>query len=254
MPRHYLLTLYLANSVLGIAGKLDWTLGGHYPNALWAPGEFVTETYPVSVSPGAAPGLYSVELSVRDYGTRLSVAAGDLQPLPIHLPDALETVPHLVLGQVRVRDPREDDLPRPFVTYHLGNQIDLVAYEVNSSPTPSSVRPGDSLAVVLFWQPMAQPTQDYTVFVQLIGPDGLVWAQKDNQPQAGGYPTSRWDLQNMIVDRYNLVLKPEAPAGTYTLVTGMYDLQTGQRLPVSDNSGQPVPEDAITLTRIEVTD
>ena len=252
MPRHYLLNLYLTNPTLGVAGKLDWTLGGHYPNVLWAPDENVTEAYPVSINPEAVPGLYSLELSVRDYGRRLTAAAGDLQPLAIHLPGTRETTPHLVLAEIRVRDPREANLPQPSVSFHLGNQIDMVAYEVNSSSNPSPVSPGDDMAVTLFWKAVAQPTTDYTVFVQLIGPDGLVWAQKDNQPQAGGYPTSRWDLQNTVVDRYNLVLKPDIPAGIYTLMIGMYDLETGQRLSVSDSSAQPVPGDAIPVTQIEV--
>ena len=90
------------------------------------------------------------------------------------------------------------------------------------------------------------------MFTQLIGPDGLVWGQQDNQPQAGRYPTTSWNLRDKVVDRYDLELREGAPVGEYRLIVGMYDLKTGQRLAAVDKEGNHLADDAIMLTTINV--
>jgi hypothetical protein len=101
----------------------------------------------------------------------------------------------------------------------------------------------------LYWQSTDTPPADFTVFTQLIGPDNQVWAQWDNPPQAGRYPTTAWTKNDTVVDRYTLTLNEDAPAGDYRLLVGMYNPTTGERLPATIN-GQPQPNNAIELTTI----
>ena len=108
------------------------------------------------------------------------------------------------------------------------------------------------LSLALHWQASKPPTANYTVFTQLIGPDGLVWAQKDNPPQGGRYPTTIWEVDDRVVDRFELSLNEGAPAGEYRLLAGMYDWTTGQRLPAFDENGNRLPDDAIQITSISV--
>src|SRR5690606_13021717 len=74
----------------------------------------------------------------------------------------------------------------------------------------------------------------YTVFLQLLDEQGLVVAGRDNQPYTGLYPTSLWSPGEIIVDTFLLPL-PEAglSPGSYRLITGFYEVNTGQRLPVT---------------------
>ncbi|NIN70141.1 MAG: hypothetical protein GTO63_36775 [Anaerolineae bacterium] len=54
-------------------------------------------------------------------------------------------------------------------------------------------------------------------------------------------------------DEYVLHLPPDTPPGEYTIKTGIYYWETGERLPVWDEDGRRLPEDAIVLDRITVT-
>ena len=71
-----------------------------------------------------------------------------------------------------------------------------------------------------------------------------VWAQRDEQPDID-HPTDRWVPGERVVSDFDLSLPADAPADTYSLVIGLYDVNTGQRFPVN-RSGQPAG-DAITL-------
>jgi hypothetical protein len=109
-----------------------------------------------------------------------------------------------------------------------------------------------TISLALYWHSTASIPVAYTVFTQLVGPDGQVWAQWDNPPQAGRYPTTAWTEQDSVVDRYTLTLHEGAPPGEYRLLVGMYDPATGQRLPVTIN-GQPQPDNAIPLATLSLT-
>jgi hypothetical protein len=52
----------------------------------------------------------------------------------------------------------------------------------------------------------------------------------------------------------NLTLPPGLEPGRYRLVAGMYDLQTGERLPANDGNGRPLPDNTVTLSNVELTD
>ena len=91
------------------------------------------------------------------------------------------------------------------------------------------------MTVTLYWQPKtASPIRDYTVFAHLLGPvnpaSGTpVWAGHDGPPLGNSHPTSRWQQGEVIVDRHELVLPAEIPAGSYPIEVGLYDPQAGER-------------------------
>ncbi|GAB4422552.1 MAG: hypothetical protein Kow0031_00420 [Anaerolineae bacterium] len=101
------------------------------------------------------------------------------------------------------------------------------------NPLPAAIAPGDWLRFALHWQAAEAVTGDFTVFTQLIGPDGQVWAQHDNPPRGGWYPTGLWQPGETVSDDYALRLDPAAPPGDYRLFVGMYDAASGARVPVS---------------------
>ena len=107
------------------------------------------------------------------------------------------------------------------------------------------------LRVTLYWQVLAQPQQDYTVFVHLTAPDGFVKAQHDQQPFDGLWPTSRWTAGDVLADRYEIVLDENVQPGEYLLLAGLYEAQTGQRLPLIGESRAPSPN-AVLLGQVTV--
>ena len=249
MSQSYVVVLYLLDNIARVGGQLSWSLGGHYSNMLWAPGEYVPETYQLPVFLGTPPGLYTIQLSLYGYRTD---AKGDTHiRLPIITSSTETPTDSLYLGQVRVKDMDEGSPPSHALRALLGDQIQLLGYDLSPSPD-GLLSPGQTLNLILYWQAVQQPAEDYTVFTQLIGPDGLVWGQQDNQPQGGRYPTSQWTAGQPVVDRYIITLQPDAPSGRYRLLTGMYLLASGRRLPAIAGDGTPLPDNAIPLVELYV--
>jgi hypothetical protein len=244
MARNYNVALHLLDNTQTTQLVVDQILGGLYPDVLWAPGEFTQDKLTLRSRPTLLPGLYTLELRLYDY------AQGSFIPLPMQ--DNVTQQPikgQLILGRVRIVDPAESQPPQSAKIVHLGQAIQLSGYDLPNR----QACPGQSLALALHWEAAAIPPGDYTVFTQLIGPDGLVWGQQDNQPQQGRYPTTAWAVGDRVVDRYAIPVRQGAPPGVYHLVVGMYNLATGERLPAVDEQGQRIPDDAITLSDVEVT-
>jgi hypothetical protein len=103
------------------------------------------------------------------------------------------------------------------------------------SLTQRPVRAGEPLTFTLYWRngPVT-PTFDYALFAQLFDSAGNKVAQLDWQPHdaLGPRPMTSWLAGEAIQDRQTLALPADLPPGAYQLVTGVYNWQTGERLPV----------------------
>jgi hypothetical protein len=124
----------------------------------------------------------------------------------------------------------------------LGESIRLFGYEVQAD----TFRPGGQVVVTLYWESQQPVATDFTVFTQLLGPDFQLHGQMDRQPLSGHWPTSRWQPEQKFADKFVLDVNDTAPSGEYVLLVGLYDANTGQRLPVMAN-GERVQDDAIRL-------
>jgi hypothetical protein len=123
---------------------------------------------------------------------------------------------------------------RQSLNVRLGESVELTAFDLAFYPRYEPVR------LTLYWQALSALPQDLTVFLQLLDDSGqLVW-QVDRYPVDGFRPTSSWAVGEIIVDRYGWQLPPELPPGEYRLIAGLYDWQTGQRVPVFDSHGAPL--------------
>jgi hypothetical protein len=95
--------------------------------------------------------------------------------------------------------------------------------------TGFTLEPGPTTRLALVWQlRAAELATDYTIFVHVRDDAGQHVAQADAQPRQGAYPTSLWMTGEFIVDDYAFELGP----GSYALVVGMYEAETGERLPL----------------------
>ena len=243
MARNYNIALHLLDNTQTTRLSVDQILGSLYPNVLWAPGEYTQDKLTLRGHPTLLPGLYTLELRLYAY------TQGSFVPLPMQDSPTQQPIKgQLVLGRVRIMDPAESQPPQIAKIVNLGQAIQLGGYDLPNR----QACPGQSLPLALHWEAVATPAGDYTVFTQLIGPDGLVWGQQDNQPQQGRYPTTAWSVGDKVVDRYAIPVRQDAPPGVYHLFVGMYNLATGERLPAIDKRGQRLPDDAVTLSDVEV--
>ena len=125
--------------------------------------------------------------------------------------------------------------------------IRLIGYELSEA----NVGPGESLPFHLYWQAIAATEADYQVFNHLLDADGNLVAQVDGPPLPDPLlrrGTKDWhDPEEIIYSReYVLILPEDLPPGEYTLVTGFYHRDTGQRLL------SPAGEDSLWVTQIVV--
>ncbi|MCS7287018.1 MAG: glycosyltransferase family 39 protein [Anaerolineae bacterium] len=141
----------------------------------------------------------------------------------------------------------------------IGDRIKLLGYNLIGVSEPPVLRPGGTLILELFWEAEAPIERSYTVFTHLLGPvlnpatGKPVWAQDDQEPLEGLYPTTHWVPNVPLKDRYELVLPPDAPPGDYILEVGMYLRETGERLPVSGERADPESR-RIVIRTIRVED
>jgi hypothetical protein len=130
---------------------------------------------------------------------------------------------------------------------NLGNIVRLVGYDLSQD----SAKPGETLKLVLYWQALQDPKAGYTVFTHLLDGQNKIYAQKDNPPQRGLYPTTSWSRGEYVRDEYDLAINPAAPAGDYVIEVGMYDVATGKRLSLLGADEKPL-DNRVVLGKVRV--
>lgn len=128
----------------------------------------------------------------------------------------------------------------------LGDQVRLLGY---SLLTPE-VMPGGILQLTLFWQAAAPVYERYKVFAHVIDAHGHLVGQRDAEPGGGAKITTSWEEDEQIIDNYGLPILPATPPGDYLIKVGMYGLEDGVRLPVSEAG--VVVDDHIVLQPVRV--
>jgi hypothetical protein len=117
----------------------------------------------------------------------------------------------------------------------LGGRATLLGYRLDTM----TVARGAEWPVTLYWQAQREMSVSYKVFVQLVGPDGVL-AQRDAVPGKWTRPTTGWVPGEVIVDEYTLRIPDDAAGGTYRLIAGMYDERSLRRLARLDATGAAV--------------
>jgi hypothetical protein len=129
---------------------------------------------------------------------------------------------------------RQFDVPQ--VQYplalNLGDVVGLVGYDV-SNETLQREQPLD---ITLYWQSLTATDLPLKVFVHLVGPDNVIYDQRDLQPRNYTYPVSLWVAGEYIEDSYTLIPPAHAPSGVYTIRVGMYVEENNLRLQIQDEN------------------
>ncbi len=129
---------------------------------------------------------------------------------------------------------------------NVGENILLVGYSISSS----EVRGGGILQLTLFWQALDDVGERYKVFTHVLDSRSHIVGQRDAEPVGGARPTITWEEGEIIADNYGVLVMPGTPPGEHQLETGMYGLETGQRLAVYKN--EELVGDRILLQPIRV--
>ena len=197
------------------------------------PGDAFQVQYPLRVPRDAPAGRQQVGVTLQDErGARLSGPA-ILAELSLSGQERLFGVP------AGIRSGRRAS---------LGGQVTFLGYDLESG----SLAPGEVLRLTLYWQAVQAMDTSYTVFTHLLDGAEQIWGQVDRLPDQGRRPTTGWLPGEVVIDVYDIQVRPEAPPGQYVIEIGMYDAASGQRLAVRDEAGRRLPGDRILLEPVMV--
>ncbi len=212
---------------------LDVPVGGAYPSTKWQAGEVVRQSPQLVLPPTLDAGAYRL-------------VARPLSGVAAVPP------PEVELGQVQVVG-RSHDFTVPAA---LDNVSDAV-FGAPSAPLgrllgfDRPVLAGRSLALGLYWQALAAGPTPYAVSVQVLNGDGVLVAQRDQQPGAGAFPANTWVAGEVLADRYEVEIPDGLPAGRYTVIVKMYDPATGKIVPVTPD-GASGAQEFLPLAHVDI--
>jgi hypothetical protein len=108
------------------------------------------------------------------------------------------------------------------------------------------------VGLYLYWRAGHKLQSSFKVFVHILDESGQLVAQDDGIPVLWTYPTSMWKIDETVVDFHRVRVAAIDPHKSYTLVVGMYNETTGDRLNQVDASGNII-DDKIVLEKSFLT-
>jgi hypothetical protein len=223
-PTHdWVARLALVSPTGGEAQAVDVEPCVGWPTLEWGANAVARGRAALQIDPFIEAGRYNVTLGLVDLAGR---ASG--QPV--------------TLGQVEVQAvPREFDIPGMDVPVEatFGDALRLLGYDLHQE--------SDALTLTLHWQAQSRMDVTYKIFVHLVDSEsGELVAQADVVPRNWGYPTTWWEVGEVVSDEIEISLTEVKP-GTYHLMVGVYDPISLRRLSTDEE------DDRIPLEEIEVS-
>ena len=198
-----------------------WPLSPTWPTSYWGAEEIVNSTHILHIDRSLEPGSYSLVFRLSDPTT------GGMISDPV------------TWGHIEV----EPLQPAFLLEATWADTVLLHGFDLQQSI--------EALELTVYWQALQEMDISYKVFVHLIDPaSGRHIAQDDAVPRRWKYPTTEW-TRNEVVDDTILLPLDGVPQGRYDLVIGLYDPETGERLPAFSAQGTRYPDDAAPLTTVE---
>lgn len=147
------------------------------------------------------------------------------------------------------------------VAFDSGSARDHLGGTVGAWPVGDIVTAlaGDRLILTLAWTPLAPLPPNAQVFVHLEREGERTIGQDDGpirtpvetvcgEPR----PLSSLAVGEAVLDRRVIDIAPDAPPGDYDLLVGIYDYETGERLPVT--AGPDAGQSRVRLTTVQVVE
>ncbi len=226
----YKVFVHLLDEAGHIVGQQDSEPGdGLNITTLWQPGETVADNYGVLIRPGTPPGEHRIEVGMYSpiSGQRLTVSEGG---------QALGD--HLVLDSIEVLRPSE---PPSSIALKIQHEVgikydDLILagynlYKLGHEHQPSEpLHPGDVVHLDLYWRAFRVPQDDWQLTLQLLDGEGNILVTQQARPASVDYPTTSWEVGEVVRGQYDVFIPPEAPRGSYRLTGQLTRLPGGQVL------------------------
>ena len=256
---NYTVSLHLTDGANQSHGAVHSFPGhGNFATSLWKPGDVFRDTYDLYLEKSARghlPSLGRVKVALHCYGDENDIhllvadAQGNDVGDAVYL-GRIKLAASQATPQASTPSGANASSPEASVdAFVFGDEIALKSYTVSPPGDPS---PGQDLAVELRLRALAQPRADYTAFAHLVNAQGETVAGYD-QPLTGMYyPSGLWEAGEQVSHVQKLPVPDALPPGEYSLFMGLYDPQTGERLPIRDAFGTPLPDSEFRVITFSV--
>ncbi len=243
MDRDWSVFVHLTDSAGLPVGQRDMYPGqGLIATSQLAPGLHWTEHLIIPVSPSA----YSPEVATITMGLYDHSCIDKCPPMTISSGGTEAT-----LSQVEIHSlSNSQAVPNP-ITFSFENELALAGYSLD----PRSVKAGEQIVLMLYWQGLQAMSRNYTVSVQILGLANTKVGQEDSWPNNGNSPTSTWVPGKIIEDEISILVSSDARPGIYDIQIVVYwvdDAEEIHRLQRVTDDGRRV-DDFVILTNLRVT-
>jgi hypothetical protein len=238
-----------------LVSTTDFPFGGAYRTRIWRPTEWVATHHWLQLPAHLPQGRYTLAT------TMLHLLGGKRIPATGDSVDS--TIGFAVAPDFRIRPvavPLTDSQSATVAQFadlftvadaHLA--IDSVEQPVGSI---ISIKPGATLELGLTWRTLTRPMRDYTTFLHVSpAPDVAPIAQTDllmgSTIAGGSFPTGAWRPPEAYRDTLKVTVPPTLAPGRYGVWLGIYDWQSGTRLPVSPRTDAD-PSDQWLVATLQV--
>ncbi|MDX1522073.1 MAG: hypothetical protein R3264_10635 [Anaerolineae bacterium] len=203
----------------------------------WRPDGILPSQHILPLGSDIPAGTYLIRLGFfdRESGQRLPIRMGESANERIGETSPLDQVQ---LGLFYVSpDGTNPHQPQTKLSATFADHIQLTGVSIpDIHHSPFTIH-HSQLPITFHWQARHPTAIPYTVFLQLLDDQGQVISGWDSQPFNGLYPTTLWSPGELISDTFVLPLPAEGlPPGNYRLISGFYDVTTGQRLLLDDGT------------------
>ena len=224
----YKVFVHLLDEAGHIVGQQDSEPGdGLNITTIWQTGETMADNYGILIQPGTPPGQHRIEVGMYSLisGQRLTVSEG-----------GRAGGDHLILDSITVLRPsRPPSLAALEMQYKAENKYDdltLLGYNLyklgyEHQPT-EPLHPGDVLHLDLYWGAIRAPQADWQLTLQLVDSKGNILATQQVKPASVDYPTTDWEVGEVVRGQYDILIPAEAPGGSYRLKGQLTRLPGGQ--------------------------
>ncbi|GIW09154.1 MAG: hypothetical protein KatS3mg061_0211 [Dehalococcoidia bacterium] len=191
----------------------DLLLPPHFaPTSAWPAGSTAASYHLLDLPIGLPPGTYTLSALVYDRDSTRPLSGGE-QPI----------------GTITL-DPPTRPLPEELrLSGRSWPGVALVGYHL---PTPS-VRPGEPLVLVLYWQRTAEPLTATTATVRLLDRMGSELGRWQGIPLAAEYPPAHWPAGALVRQVLTLPVAARAASGPFRV-----DVRWGEGLDVPVAEGE----------------
>ena len=224
-----------------VVSQANAVVFGRYLARQWTVGYPVRDPQQLIIPPQTSPGDYTIRIGLSQ--------AGAERPFV----DSVSGSDFVNLQRITVSGGRPHNFTSPQVPYTLqatwGEDIQLIGY----GPVSGRHVPGGNVVLPLYWRSLGPINTSYTIFVHLLDEHQQIRGQADSVPGTGTLPTTGWIPGEYLQDSYAFQIQKDAPPGSYHLEVGVYDADTGSRLPVRPDGDTENTDHIIIPVDIDVT-